>query len=619
MYFGVDYYPEHWDKNRWEIDAKLMSEANINVVRLAEFSWSKLEVSDNQFDFSWLDEAIGVLSKYDIKIVLGTPTAAAPKWLMNKINAYPVDIHGIQKGFGTRRHYCPNNSEYQFYSKRIVCEMVKHYKDNKNVIAWQIDNEFGGRCFCDNCKKEFQEWLKNKYKNIDNLNSAWGTVFWSQEYDNFNDVIIPSYPANEGFPASPYNHNPSLVLDYYRFCSDSIVKYQKMQIDEIKKYTDQPVTHNLMGHCGELDYFDLGKDLDFVSWDCYPCDMWSSHHYLDVSMAHDLMRGIKNKNFWVMEQQSGPCGWQHFGKTPEPNQIRLWTYQSIAHGADAILYFRWRACSFGIEQYWYGVLDHDGIPRRRYKEIQKIGKELKEYGDLLEGSQNINDIAIIKSYDNLWSHTAQKHNWQFDYTNYLMSWYFGFAKNNVGIDVTSNNADFSKYKIVCLPAFNLVSKEFADKCKFYVENGGTIILTFRSGIKNEDNSMTEQILPGYFRELAGVTVEEFDSLRDGITNEIKGKFGHGKAKIWCDVVSTDTAELISEYADRFYKNTPAITVNHYGKGKVYYIACDLDDDAMYRLCSYIIANESIEPIIDEKIDGVEAIKRIKNNDEYYFA
>lgn len=534
---------------------------------------------------------------------------------MNKADAYPVDIHGIKKGFGTRRHYCPNNTNYQFYSKRIAGEMARHYANNENVIAFQIDNEFGGRCFCDSCKRAFQKWLEDKYKSIDELNKRWGTVFWSQEYDSFDEVIIPSYPANDGFPASPYNHNPSLVLDYYRFCSDSIVKYQKMQIDEIRKYTDKSVTHNLMGHAGELDYFNLGKDLDFISWDCYPCDMWSSHHYLDTAMAHDLMRGVKSKNFWVMEQQSGPCGWQHFGRTPEPEQIRLWTYQSIAHGADAIVYFRWRACLFGIEQYWYGILDHDGVPRRRYNEIKQIGGELKKYADLLEGSENINDILIVKSYDNLWSHTAQKHNWQFDYTGYLMSWYFGFARNNIGIDVSSKDTDFTKYKIVCLPAFNLVNENFASKCKSYVKNGGTIILTFRSCIKNDDNCMTEQTLPAYFRDIAGITVEEFDSLRDGITNGIDG-ICSGKAKMWCDIISTQKATVLCKYTNRFYKNTPAVTVNNYGKGKVYYVACDLDDNAMESLCSYITDKENITRTINERVDGVEAIKRVKNGKKY---
>ena len=607
MIFGADYYPEHWNRERWETDAMLMREANLNVVRLAEFAWSRLEPNDGCFDFTWLDDAIAIFAKYGIQVVLGTPTAAAPKWLMDKTDAYYTDINGRKKNFGTRRHYCPNDEEYHYYSKRIAHEMAKHYAHNNNILAWQIDNEFGNRCYCDNCVVSFQQWLKDKYGTIDSLNKHWGNVFWSHEYQDFNQVVIPRYGDS---------YNPAFILDYNRFYSDSIVKYQKMQINEIRRFSDKPITHNFMGHYGEINYFDLGRDIDFVSWDCYPCDMWNSHHYLDVSMAHDLMRGVKNQNFWVMEQQSGANGWHYFSKTPEPGQIRLWTYQSIAHGADAIVYFRWRACLFGIEQYWYGILDHDGVPRRRYAEIKQIGEELKKYGDLLEGAKNLNEVLMVKSYDNLWSHGVQKHSIQFDYTSYMMDWYIAFSRNNIGLDVSSENVDFSKYKVVCLPTFNLVNKTFADKCKQYVENGGTILLTFRSGTKNDDNSMTHLTLPGLFREITGVTVEEFDSLRDGLTNEIEGEFGKGTAKMWCDILSAQTALPIAKYKGRYYKNSPAITVNNYGKGKVYYIACDMDDKALTAFCGYIAQQNGVQFAAENYIDGVEIIKRTKNGRKY---
>ena len=628
MYFGVDYYPEHWPEERWPLDAKMMREAKINIVRLAEFAWAKMEPEDGRFDFSWLDRAIGILAGEGIKVVLGTPTAAAPKWLMDKHpDAYPKDLYGLKKGFGTRRHYCPTNKAYREYSARITRKMAEHFKENPDIVAWQTDNEFGAGCYCDNCHKSFQEWLKKKYKTIDVLNEEYGTVFWSQTYRSFKEVPGITYSSSDGFSqnaeagamlSTPFNHNPGLVLDYHRFFSDAIAEFQKIQIDEIRKLSNLPITHNYMGHYSELDYYNLGKDLDFISWDCYPDNMWGKASYQSVSMAHDLMRGIKRKKFWVMEQQSGPCGWHAMGDTPEPGQIRLWTYQSIAHGAEAVLYFRWRACTFGIEQYWYGILDHDGIGRRRYREIQETGTELTKLSDIITGSDIKNEVVLIKSYDHVWSHRGQPHNLKFNYNGLLGEFYRAFLSNNVTIDVTSDAADFSAYKMVVLPAYNMVTEEFGKKCEEYVENGGVLIITFRSGTRTWNNRMTTLTSPGYFKDIAGIELEEFDSLNFGRTVKITGEFGEGTASVWCDILKSNGAEPIAFYDSHYYRGTPAVTVNTFGRGKVYYIGCDLDSDAADMLIRQIITREGIKTVIPRIIPGVEAVKRVKDGKTYLF-
>ena len=616
MIYGTDYYPEHWEKGSIEADAELMAQAGINLVRMGEFAWSRLEPCEGQYNFEWLDNAIEILSKYGIKAMLGTPSAAAPQWVMDKTDAYPLDIHGIKKGFGTRRHYCPNNAEYRKYAVKIAGEMAKHYSKNPNVTAWQIDNEFSGRCFCENCRKAFSSWLERKYKTIDELNRRWGTVFWSQEYRAFNSVILPRYPANEGFPSSIHNHNPSLVLDYYRFISDSYVEFQQLQLDEISKYSPLPATHNMMGHFGEINYFDLGNNLDFVSWDCYPKDMWTDHNYLDTAMAHDLMRGIKNSPFWVTEQQSGPCGWQYLSRTPKPNRLKLWAYQSLAHGANALIFFRWRACSFGTEQYWYGILDHDSVPRRRYREIAELGKELKETGEFFEKSKNANEVLLVKSFDNLWSHSVQWHSRGFDYTRFLLDWYKGFAENHIGVDVSSPETPFEGYKAVCLPAFCIAGEAFAEKCCRYVQEGGTLILTFRSGVKNTDNCMTALTLPGVFADLAGVSVEEFDALRDLAAVKVTGADFEGEAKLWCDILELHGAKAVLKYDSEFYKGTPAVTLNSKGAGQVWYAGCDLDSAAMKRLCALIGEKSGLKKALPCEAKGVEAVIRIFDGCEY---
>lgn len=626
MYFGVDYYPEHWPEERWSIDAKMMWEANINIVRLAEFAWAKMEPEEGTYDFSWLDRSIEVFSSEKIKIVLGTPTAAAPKWLMDKHpDMYPMDVYGLTKGFGTRRHYCLNHPVYRDYSKKIARAMADHYKGNENIIAWQIDNEFGGACYCQSDLHAFQIWLRKKYGTINKLNEEWGTIFWSQTYRTWEEIILPTYSSSDGFSQSgggsnqlstPFNHNPGLQLDYQRFFSDSTADYQRLQIKEIRAFSSLPITHNLMGHFSELDYYDLGKDLDFICWDNYPNNMWAKSEPTNIAMAHDLMRGIKNSNFWMMEQQSGPCGWHSMGDTPEPGQVRLWTYQAIAHGAEAMVYFRWRACTVGIEQYWHGILDHDGLGRRRYREIKQIGQELVKLSNLFVDAKNASPVALIKSYDNLWSHRAQPHNHKFSYGGLLDSYYKAVTNQHIGMDVTSVESDFAPYKLVIMPAFNLMTEEISDKCEAYVKNGGSLLITFRSGTRTWNNQITTLTFPGLFRELAGVELEEFDSINFGRTVKIDGLFGEGTSSTWCDVLKLTGAEALADYDSHYYKGTPAVTVNTLGKGRVYYVACDLNDEAMSNLMSLIVKREELSTSLPKSYEGVEAIERSKDGQSY---
>lgn len=621
MYFGADYYPEHWPKERWPVDARLMREANLNIVRLAEFSWAKLEPEKGRYDFGWLDEAIDTLAKEGIRVVLGTPTATPPKWLCDQYpDIFQKDEYGRLRGFGSRRHYCYNNPTYQALTRDIVKIMAEHYKGHPSVVAWQIDNEFGCHdttyCYCEHCLDAFKKWLQRKYGTIENLNKEWGTIFWSQTYGSWDELILPTYTVCEDSDPRSHGLNPGLLLDFCRFSSDSTIAYQKLQIDEIRNFSSAPITTNLMGHFPEIDYFKEGKDLDFISWDNYPAMQWGKSNYKHIAMAHDLMRGLKDKNFWVMEQQSGPCGWSVFGDTPRPGQIRLWTHQAVAHGADAIVYFRWRACTFGAEEYWYGILDHDAVPRRRYREVQQTGAELKTLSDLVVGSRNVSDVAVIKSYDNLWSHKFHSHNPGFDYNQLLASYYDALISNNITSDITTEMSDFGRYKAVFMPAFNLMNDEIKARVEDYVKQGGTLVITFRSGTRTWNNSMTIKTYPGEFKEIAGVEVEEFDSLNHGRTVSVNGIMGEGTAKVWCDVLKPVSAKILAVYSNEYYRGQPAVTVNSYGKGKVYYIGCDLDPQAMQVLVKEITLEAGVIPLMPWSVDGVEVVKKDKNGRQY---
>ncbi len=613
MIFGVDYYPEHWGKLEWESQAKLMREGNFNTVRMGEFAWKLFEKEEGVFDFSLLDEAIEVLAKEDIKVILGTPTAAPPKWLVDNYDVLQHDKYDRVEGWGSRRECCANSPDYIEKSRIIVDKMAEHYKDNVNVIAWQIDNEFGchgsTRCYCEHCRRAFGKWLGKKYDSIDDLNKKWGSVFWSLDYDSFDDIILPAYNACEGTFGDLWSHNPALDLEYRRFASESWVDYQKMQIDIIKKYVNIPVTHNLMGHFSDIDYFKLSKDLDFVSWDNYPDNQWGDSEYEYVSMAHEIMYGVKNKNFIVMEEQAGPAGWDFVGQTPRPGQLRLWVYQAIAHGAEGIVYFRFRTALFGMEQYWYGVLDHDGVPRRRFYEIKETGAELKKLEKYIVGAKNDYDALIVKSYDNVWGHDIKRHSKKYNYNNHL----FEYFRANVDLNITtavSANKDYDKYKVVYMPAYNIVEDDEVKKIESYVKNGGVLVLTFRSGTRDTYNRVRSLAVPGVFAELAGIEVEEFDAPRkDVVVAGVDGGIEDlaGIAKLWCDIIKPVTAKTLVSYASEFYKGKTAVTINEYGKGKVFYVGCDLDRDAMETLVEYISAVAGIEPVKAPK--GIEIVKR----------
>lgn len=614
MLFGVDYYPEHWDKSEWKAQAALMKKAHFNVVRMAEFAWSRLEPREGEFDFAWLDEIINLLAAEGIRVILGTPTASPPRWLVNKHDVYMRDKYGRARGYGSRRECCSNNSYYIERSKIITEKLAAHYGKNPNIIAWQIDNEFGchnsTRCYCEHCKKAFARWLKEKYGSIEEMNRIYGTVFWSHEYIDFDDVILPAYTSCEDDYGSQQAHNPSLELDFYRFSSDSWVRYQQMQIDIIRRYTDVPITHNCMGHFSDIDYYKLGKRLDVVSWDNYPDNQWGDSEHEYVSMAHELMRGAKDQNFWVMEEQAGPCGWDVFGGAPRPKQLRLWTYQAIAHGCEGMLYFRFRSAPFGMEQYWLGVVDHDGVPRRRFDEIASTGAELARLSELFVGAKTETDVLLVKSYEAVWSHQIKRHVGRFDYRDTLYAYYK--ANHRVGTNPVCGSIDMvsNQYKLVYLPAYVMVSEQDKTRLESYVRSGGTLVLTYLSGIKDEHNNMMTDTLPARLRTLAGITLAEFDSS----AVDVRLSDGYGVSAVWRDILQVETAQPLIVYDSEYYKGSAAVTVNQYGTGRVFYIGCDMEEDALARLIQRI-ADEAGARYTPHPA-GTEIIDRAVNGKRY---
>ncbi|HTK11108.1 MAG TPA: beta-galactosidase [Ktedonobacteraceae bacterium] len=636
--FGVDYYPEHWSPERWPIDARLMQQAGINTVRLAEFAWSRLEPREGTFDFSWLDEAIEIFMAHGIRIVLGTPTAAPPAWLIQAHpEILPVNEAGQRAGFGMRRHYCPTQPTFHAATQRIVEAMAEHYHQHPAVFAWQIDNELGNisngnRCHCPSCHAAFQQWLQRRYGSLTRLNQDWGTVFWSQEYTAWEQIPIPLQNVRSWVPGSA--HNPSLYLDFARFTSESWERYQHFQMQILRAHCPQHlITHNLMGLFPYVDYVALAEELDVVSWDNYPRmptsrnasqGNWSPSR---VAMAHDLMRSLKGRTFWVMEQQGGPSGWGSLSPTPLPGELRLWTLQAIAHGAEAIVYFRWRTSRMGTEQYWHGILPHDGTPRRRYAEIRQTGEELQRLGALVTTSLSA-EVAILRSYDVLWAFEAQPTSESLSYDDQIGRYYRALWRRNVTVDLVTEKRPWTSYKVLVAPCLFVLSDEVAAQLRSWVEAGGTLVLTFRSGVKNEQNVVVDLPLPGALCELAGVHVTDYTVLLSpeagppsggpaSLELSIDGTSHLLSTDVWMDELEVSDAEVLGRYCGGPFAGTPAITMKRVGAGRVIYVGTSLDDAGQDLLIGKVLSEAGVTPGIPSP-DNVEIVHRVYENVDHWF-
>jgi beta-galactosidase len=610
FYFGADYYPEHWPEERWPEDARLMKEAGFNVVRLAEFAWTKMELSEGQFDFDWLDRAIEILSIQGIKVVLGTPTASPPAWLMAKQeDLFLVEQNGVRQSYGLRREYCPNHPLYRHHTEQIVNQMAVHFKDNPAVIGWQIDNEFGDRCFCSICRGEFHKWLQKRYDTLEKVNKAWGTIFWSHVYTDWSQIPVPLTTAR--------SHNPGLALDYRRFMSDTYRDYQKFQIDLIRRHCPSHfITHNLMGFgYNQLNYYDNAADLDIVSWDNYIRMQWGMQAEVDpakAALSHDTMRGLKKQNFWVMEQQSGGGGWEYVAVPPKPGELRLWTYQSIAHGADAIVYFRWRTARTGTEQYWQGILEHHGIPGRRYTEVSQVGEELQKISEIVTGSRSKPQVAVMQSYDTRFAFQVQPNNPRFGYEKHILDIYRGFYNNNIPADIVSEKDPLTGYKLVIVPAMYILTEETAKNLEIFTSNGGIVVFTPRTGVKNESNAVVNMKLPGLVAKMCGIEVEEYVSMPVDQDNRVQ--FGLPEledefpASVWADVIEPKGAEVIAWHSQDFYAGKPAATMNRFENGKVIYLGMMGDSSYYTAIARWISRLAGVESLL-ETPSGVEVTER----------
>ncbi len=594
FHLGCPYYPEHWPEARWAADAQWMRKIGLTVTRMAEFGWALLEPSEDRFDFAWLDRAVDVFAREGFQILLGTPTAAPPAWLSRRYpDTLPVDDQGRRRNFGGRRHYCPNSPTYRTLARRIARAMGAHFGAHPAVVGWQIDNEFGGsgsaRCYCEHCAAAFRTWLIEKYRDLDGLNAAWGTIFWSQRYDAWDQIGPPILTNNAA--------NPAHVLDYWRFMSDSFVRFQQLQIDALREVVpaEHVFTTNFMGLFTPLDSFALARDLDWASWDSYPTGnlyRWGGQtrnpgdpvpaYAFDVGdplitgLAHDLTRGLKQAPFWVMEQQAGHINWDSVNTLIRPGTIRLWTWHAVAHGANGIVYFRERAALPAQEQYHSGLLKHDGTPDLGFHEVAALAGE-RALLEAVVAEPCRATVAIRYSYDDLWALQIGPHRKDFLYQRLIFVWYAALRRLGVAVDLVPPGAPIDGYRMVIAPTAHLIDAREAAGLEAFARAGGAVGVGVRSGAKNPDNSFTDRVLPGMLRDLIGAQVAHWgavpDGVRFGLESPLAGLATSG-AGFWVEALAPNPdAGVVSlaTYTDGPWAGTIALSERPIDEGRALYV------------------------------------------------
>lgn len=631
MVLGTCYYPEHWPENLWEEDLERMLECGIQVIRIAEFAWSKVEPYEGVFTYEFFDRFLDLAREKGMKVIFCTPTATPPAWLTEK---YPEVLNGTIDGVlfrhGGRRHYNYNSPVYQEKTRIITEAFASHYGPHPAVIGWQIDNEL-------NCERDefysesdtaaFRVFLQKKYGSLDKLNEAWGTTFWNQTYTDWKEVHIPrTTPSN--------NTNPHEVLDYTRFISDSACRYAKLQSDIIRKYVKPGDFITTNGLFSNLDNQRMaGESLDFIMYDSYPNFAFTKENYEKFSATLQDRMWSRNltevravsPNFGIMEQQSGANGWNNrmAAPTPKPGQMTLWTMQSAAHGADYVSYFRWRTCTMGTEIYWHGILDYSGRENRRLREIREIHRKFQAISEAA-GSRYEARTAVLKDYDNIWD--AQLDIWHGDVDRLSQqSLFLAAQKSHTPMDYVylredTTAEDLKKYQVIFYPHPVIVNQQRAAILEEYVEAGGCLVLGCRSGYKDMTGKCVMDRLPGLLAKMSGTDIPEYTRVNpddepvyidwDGIRLE---------AAVFNDQLEplTADAQVLGRYENCYYAGAPGLICNALGAGKVYYFGAAFTEETARVFLEKLGAASPYADVLELPRECELAVRE-KDGRKYYF-
>ncbi|MGW2643138.1 beta-galactosidase [Streptomyces sp. NPDC001348] len=614
--YGGDYNPEQWPEEVWAEDVRLMREAGVNMVSVGIFSWALMEPADGVYDFSRMDRILGLLHENGIAADLATPTAAPPAWFFRAHpEALPVDRDGRTLSYGSRQTFCPSSPAYRRAALRIADQLARRYADHPAVAMWHVHNEYGchnAACYCDTSAQAFRGWLRARYGNLDALNDAWGTTFWSQWYYHWEEILPPR--ATGAVP------NPTHQLDWRRFCSDELLSLYRAERDVLSRAApDTPATTNFMVNFSfeALDYWRWAPELDVVSNDHYLRSTDPESH-IDIALCGDLMRSLAGGPWFLMEHSTGAVNWQPVNRAKGPGELRRNALAHVAHGADGIAYFQWRAAKAGAEQWHSAMLPHAGTDSQIWRDVVRLGADLKALAEV-RGSTGTAEVAIVWDWDARWAlELPSQPSGELRYADLVRTWYEPLWRAGVAVDFVRPDGDLSAYRLVLAPSLYLVDDAGAANLTSYAERGGTLAVGFHSGMVDGNCHVRLGGYPGAFREALGVRSDEPFPLRPGETVGLRGEVPQeATGTLWSERLRLAGAEAVASYADGPLAGVPAVTRHAYGAGTAWYVATLPDPDTLAAFLGRVRAEAGVEPVRSVPA-GVEVVRRRGTDADYVF-
>lgn len=614
--YGADYNPEQWDRDVWAEDLVLMGEASINLVSVGVFSWAHLEPRPGVLDFGWLDDVLDGLAEAGIGANLANATASPPPWFSRLFpETLPMLSDGTRLWPGSRQAYCPSSPIYREHALALTTAIAEHYQDHPALVMWHVNNEIGGHnalCFCDVSAEAFREWLRARYGDLDRLNEAWGTSFWSQRYSDWDDILPPRQ--------APSFRNPTQELDFHRFSSDACLEIYKAERDVLRTVTPAiPITTNFM-----VNRFK--KNVDYASW-APEVDIVANDHYLntadplahiELAFAADASRCLAVDTPWmVMEHSTSAMNWQPRNVAKQPGEMIRNSLQHVARGADGVMFFQWRASKAGAEKYHSGMVPHAGTDTKVWREAVELGAILNRLTGVV-GTTVTADVALVFDWESWWALEGDAHpSVDVTYLDRVHALYRPFWEAGITVDVIPPDRDFSPYQLVVLPTLYMADRAMSDRFDRYIADGGSAIVTYLSGTVDENLHLYLGGFPGAFRETLGVRVEEFFPLRE---DEIMTLDDGSTADTWSEMLHLEGAEALTTYADGPLPGVPAITEHRHGEGTAWYIGTRLDQDATNLLVRNALKTTGIRPVIPMVTSpaGLEATRRVGERSSYLF-
>ncbi|MBO8185628.1 beta-galactosidase [Streptomyces spirodelae] len=605
LHFGGDYNPEHWPEEVWAEDLRLMRQAGVTMVTAGIFSWGLVEQQPGTYDFDWFDRVMAGLADAGIQVCLATMTASPPPWLSRQHpEILPATAEGARRWPGSRQHYCPSSPVYRRYAVRLVEQLATRYAGHPALALWHIGNEYGCSnpvCYCDVSAADFRRWLRERYGTVEALNTAWSTTFWSQRYGDFEEVLPPR--------TTPTHPNPTQQLDYARFSDDALLRCCLAEREVLRRITpDVPVTTNHMPHHKPVDPFRWAAYEDVTALDYYH-EPYDPRTHIDAAAAFDVTRCAGHGQPWMlMEQAPGAVNWRARNSPKPPGAMRQWSWQAIAQGADAVLFFQWRQSRGGAEKFHSAMVPHAGTDTRIFREVSALGQELATVGQLA-GTRCTAEVALLADWNSWWALEQGSHpSSALSHRETLLRHYAPLFEAGVFCDILPPDRELGRYRLLVVPNLYLLSEQTAERLTAYVRDGGHLFVSYFTGIADECDRVHPGGYPAPLREVLGLRVEEFWPLAEGAEVSLRGELS-GRADLWSEAIDLEGAQALATFGDGELAGRPALTRHPFGAGVAWYAGTRPEPALMRTLMDRVREESGAAPVLPGLPPGVQATRR----------